>query len=59
MKRLKKSYAGLVFLLAGFTTAHASGDIERADAATQLSAMSAEQKKQESQYFAAHSFEFS
>lgn len=59
MKLLKKSYAGIVLLLAGFTTAHASGDIEHADTTTQLSSMSAEQKKQDQDYFAAHSFEFS
>ena len=59
MKLLKKSYAGIVLLLAGFTTAHASGDNKHADATTQLSSMSAEQKKQGQQYFASHSFEFS
>lgn len=59
MKPLKKSYAGLVLLLAGFTTAHAAGDIGHADATPQLSTMSAEQKKQGQQYFASHSFEFS
>lgn len=59
MKPLKKSFAGIVLLLAGFTTAHASGDIEHADATTLLSSMSAEQKKQDQDYFAAHSFEFS
>ena len=59
MKLLKKSFTGLVLLLAGLAPAHASGDIERADSTTQLSTMSAEQKKQEQQYFASHSFEFS
>jgi hypothetical protein len=43
----------------GFAPVHASGDVERADSTTQLSTMSAEQKKQEQQYFASHSFEFS
>jgi len=59
MKLLKKSCVGIVLLLAGFTTAHASDDIKHADATTQLSSMSAEQKKQGQQYFASHSFEFS
>lgn len=58
MKLQKKSFAGLVLLLAGFAPVHASDDVERADSTTQLSTMSAEQKKQEQQYFASHSFEF-
>ena len=29
MKLLKKSYAGIVLLLAGFAPVHASGDVER------------------------------
>ena len=59
MKLMKKSLAGIAFLLAGFTLAHASDNVERADSAPQLSTMSAEQKKQDQQYFASHSFEFS
>lgn len=59
MKLLKKSFVGTVLLLAGIAPLHASGDVERADSTTQLSTMSAEQKKQEQQYFASHSFEFS
>ncbi len=58
MRLIRKSYLGIALMLAGFASAHAS-DVERADSTTQLSKMSAAQKKQEQQYFAAHSFEFS
>ena len=59
MKLLRKPSLGVALMLAGFTSAPAIADVERADATMQLSEMSAEQKKQEQQYFAAHSFEFS
>ncbi len=59
MKLLKQSFAGIAFLLAGFASAHASGEVERADTASTLSTMSADQKKQAQQYFTSHSFEFS
>jgi hypothetical protein len=59
MKLLKKSFAGIALMLAGFAPAHASSNIEHADSTTPLSTMSAEQKKQEQKYFASHSFEFS
>ena len=59
MKLLRKSFIGIALLLAGFASAHASDDIEHAGATPQLSKMSESQKKQEQQYFASHSFEFS
>ncbi|MHB8167239.1 MAG: hypothetical protein ACYDDT_10790, partial [Sulfuricella sp.] len=42
--RRHRSFAGW------FALAHASGDVERADSTTQLSTMSAEQKKREQEY---------
>lgn len=59
MKLLKKSFAGIVLMLAAFASAHASSNIEHADSKTPLSSMSAEQKKEQQKYFASHSFEFS
>lgn len=59
MKLSKQSFAGIALLLAAFAPVHASGDVERADTASTLSTMSADQKKQAQQYFASHSFEFS
>ena len=49
---------GIALLQAGFALAQASGEAGRVDSATPLSSMSAEQKKQEQEYFASHSFEF-
>ncbi len=59
MKLLRKSFIGIALLVSGFASAHASDDIEHTGATPQLSKMSASQKKQEQQYFASHSFEFS
>ena len=59
MKLLRKYFAGIALILAGFSPAHASDDVERADSAPRLSSMSTDEKKQEQIYFAAHSFEFS
>ena len=59
MKLLKKSFVAIPFLLAAFTSAYALADTEDAASSVQLSKMSAEQKKQEQQYFLSHSFEFS
>lgn len=55
----KYKTVGLLFFLAGFGPALASKDIEPAAATPQLSKMSESQKKQQQQYFGAHSFEFS
>ena len=54
-----KSLLGLTLLLAGLAPAHAAGQAGRAEPNTPLSEMSAAQKKQDQQYFASHSFEFS
>lgn len=54
MSALKIYFSGIALLLVGFASAQAAGD----DGA-KLSTMSAEQKKQEQQYFTSHSFEFS
>ena len=59
MKLLKKYFVVIPFFLAAFASTHASAEAEGATSSTQLSKMSAQQKKQAQQYFASHSFEFS
>lgn len=59
MMLLKKSFVAIPILLAAFASAPTLTYAEGTASSTQLSKMSAEQKKQEQQYFASHSFEFS
>lgn len=56
MNALKIYFSGIALLLVGIAPAQASGDD---GSRSKLSAMSAEQKKQEQKYFTSHSFEFS
>lgn len=59
MKLLRTSLIAITFLQAGCALSPSVGEGERAEPAPNLSTMSAEQKKEEQQYFRSHAFEFS